>query len=244
MYRVAICDDDKVFISYIKQILDQTRSNHPYQFKIYEFCSGEDLICNLDSMYIDLLLLDMELGGIDGDETARLFREKFKDAVLVFCSGVCTPTVKSFRVTPYRYLLKSYSKEQFVCEMKEILKEVEKRIKEEYIIGHYRNDVIRVRINNILYIGNAKRGSKIFVCPDCEEAKFAGQILVDDKLEVLSDKIDELVFAHNSYIINVNHIVKIVRNEVYLDNGECLSISRTYQKTFREIFTKSIAEKY
>lgn len=245
MYHVAICDDDKVFISYIKKVLNQAKGNKQYQFKIFEFCSGEELVSSFDSsMHLDLLILDMELGGIDGDETARLFRDKFKDAVLVFCSGVRTPTVKSFKVTPYRYLLKSYSDVQFVSELKEILEEVEKKSKEEYIVGHYRNNVIRVNIQNILYIENAKRGSKITVCSDCDEAKFDGQILVDDKLETLSVKFYELAFAHSSYIINISHVEKILGNEVYLDSGECLSISRPYQKEFREIFTKSIAEKY
>lgn len=245
MYHIAICDDDKVFISYIKKILNYAKGNNQYQFKIYEFCSGEDLVSSLDTcMHIDLLILDMELGGIDGDETARLFRNKFKDSVLVFCSGVRTPTVKSFKVTPYRYLLKSYSDMQFIYELNEILAEVEKKSKEEYIVGHYRNNVIRVNIHNILYVENAKRGSKITVCSDCDEAKFDGQILVDDKLEALSDKFCELAIAHSSYIINISHVEKIVGNEVYLDSGECLSISRTYQKEFREIFTKSVAEKY
>ena len=182
--------------------------------------------------------------GIDGDETARKFREKFKDTVLVFCSGMRAPTVKSFKVTPYRYLMKSYSDRQFVCEMKEILSEVAKKSKEEYIIGHYRNNVIRVNIQDILYVENAKRGSKIIVCSDCEAAKFEGQILVDDKLEELVTKYYEFAFAHSSYIINIDHIVKIVGNEVYLDNDERLSVSRTYQKEFRQIFTKNIAGKY
>ena len=95
-----------------------------------------------------------------------------------------------------------------------------------------------------MYIENAKRGSKIIVCPNCDEAKFNGQILVDDKLETLSDKFRQLVFARISYIINIHHIEKIVGNEVYLDNGERLPVARTYKKEFRKIFTKSIAEKY
>lgn len=95
-----------------------------------------------------------------------------------------------------------------------------------------------------MYAENTKRGSKITVCPDCEAAKFEGQILVDDKLEELAAKHYALAFAHGSYIININHIEKIVGNVVYLDNDECLSVSRTYQKEFRRIFTKSIAGKY
>lgn len=245
MHHVAICDDDLVFISYIKKILDQCKSNNQHQLKIHEFCSGEDLINSLDGgNHFDLLILDMELGGIDGDETARLFRMKFKETVLVFCSGVCAPTVKSFKATPYRYLLKTYTDRQFICEMKEILAEVERKSTKEYIMGHYRNNVIKVDIQNVLYIENAKRGSKITVCPNCDEAKFDGQILVDDKIEMLSKQFSMLVFAHSSYIININHIEKIVGSAVYLDNKECLSISRTYQKILRETFTKSIAEKY
>lgn len=245
MYHVAVCDDDKVFVSYIREILSRAKGTNQYQFQIYEFYSGEELVNGLDAnMHLDLLILDMELGGIDGDETARIFREKFKDTVLVFCSGVRAPTVKSFKVTPYRYLLKSYSDAQFVCEMKEILSEIEKKSKEEYIVGHYRSNMIRINIKDILYAENAKRGSKITVCHDCEAAKFEGQILVDDKLDALVNKYYEFAFAHNSYIINIRHIEKIIGNEVYLDNHECLSVSRTYQKEFRQIFTKSIAEKY
>ena len=82
------------------------------------------------------------------------------------------------------------------------------------------------------------------MCADCEAAKFEGQILVDDKLEELVTKYYEFAFAHSSYIINIDHIVKIVGNEVYLDNDERLSVSRTYQKEFRQIFTKNIAGKY
>ena len=54
MYHVAICDDDKVFISYIRKILNQARGTNQYQFKIYEFYSGEELVSSLDtSTHID-----------------------------------------------------------------------------------------------------------------------------------------------------------------------------------------------
>lgn len=245
MYHVAICDDDKEFISYIKNIISQAIENKEWQCDYYEFISGEALINGLGkNILYDLLILDMELGGMDGDETARLFREKYKDTVLVFCSGVRAPSVKSFKATPFRYLLKSYSDMQMKYEIKEIFEEVGKRADKKYIIGHYRSNIIKVGVKNILYVENAKRGSRVIVCKDSKEAKFEGQILVDDKLDALSKKFSELVLAHSSYAININHIDKIIDNEVYLDSGDRLSISRTYQKKFRTIFTKNIANKY
>lgn len=245
MYHIAICDDDKVFISYMENIIIQALGSRSSQCTYYEYTSGESLINELrENVQYDLLILDMELGGMDGDETARLFREKCKETLLVFCSGVRAPSVKSFKATPFRYLLKSYSDKKMKCEIKEIFSEVEKRSDKKYMIGHYRSNVIKVNVQNILYVENAKRGSRVVVCKDSEEAKFDGLILVDDKLEILTEKFSELVLAHSSYAININHIEKIIDNEAYLDSGERLSISRTYQKDFRTLFTKSIADKY
>lgn len=245
MYHIAICDDDKKFIEYMKRCIKFSKKSEQFEVIFYEYYSGEELIKDMDAVkQYDLLILDMQLGGMDGDDTAKLFRNRFPDAVLVFCSGVRQPTIRSFKATPFRYLLKSHSDEKIISEMKEILEEVEKRSKDNYILGHYRNNMLRVNVKNILYIENAKRGSKIIVSPNCGEALFGEKILVDDKLMKISEKFPDLVFAHNSYIVNINHVEYLNSKELMLDSGEKLSISRMYQKTFREKFTKSIANKY
>lgn len=244
MYHIAICDDDSVFVSYITKIINLANQEQE-EIKIYRYSSGEELVDSLEGYVLyDLLILDMQLGGIDGDETARQFRMKFPDTVLVFCSGVCPPSVESFKVTPYRYLLKSYSEHEFVCEMKEIISEVKRNTKEIFIIGHYRNKVIKVKFRNVLYIENSKRGSRVVVSPNCEEAKFGEQILIDEKIKELSEKYEGLLFAHNSYVVNINHVNFVDKEELTLDSGEMLSVSRNYYKEFREAFTKSIANKY
>lgn len=245
MYYIAICDDDKNFIEYMKKCIKLSKKNEQFEMIFYEYYSGEDLVKDMDgTKRYDLLILDMQLGGMDGDDTAKLFRNRFPDSVLVFCSGVRQPTIKSFKATPFRYLLKSHSDEELISEMKEILDEVEKRSRDYYIVGHYRNNILRVNVKNILYIENAKRGSRIIVSPNCEEACFKEKILVDDKLLKISKEFSDLVFAHSSYIVNINHVEYLNSNELILDSGEKLSISRMYQKTFREKFTKSIANKY
>lgn len=245
MYNVAICDDSKVFVSYIRRIIECAADKKGDSFKIYEYFSGEELVCNLDGhIQYDLLILDMQLGGINGDETAGVFREKFPYTVIVFCSGVYLPTVKSFKVTPFRYLLKSYSEKEFIIEMEEILNEMERIKNDSYIVGHYKSNFVRVQIRNILYIENSKRGSRVTVSKNSKEAEFDGDILIDKKLLELSNEYMELVFAHSSYLVNLNHVVKINKSELFLDNGESLTISRTYNKVFREAFTKNISKKY
>ncbi len=247
MYHIAICDDDEAFIQYLKRILLAARGERKRELKIYEYRSGETLVFHADGRIpFDVLILDMQLGGMDGDETAKVFRTRFPDSVLVFCSGVRPPTIKSFLATPFRYLMKSQSEKEFVHVMSEVLDEVERRLEEPSAIGHYRHASVKVKLKNILYMENAKRGSRIIVRPDCKEAEFEDKILIDRKIDELAEEFKEFGFAvpHNSYLVNMNHIEVMNSNDFLLDNGEIISISRAYQKTFKEAFAKYVANKY
>lgn len=247
MYHIAVCDDSKEYIAYIKGMLNEAKGDKNIEFKIYEFMSGEELVRNLDrGIDYDLLILDMQLGGMDGDETAEIFRKKFPYAVLVFCSGVSQPTIKSFKATPFRYLLKQQTYKELVETMKDILDEVEKNSKEPTITAHYRWATLRIKLSNILYIENSKRGGKVVVCAGCEEAKYEEKLLVDEKPEELLGKYEQYGFAliQSSCLVNMNHIEVLRTEDFIFDNGEIMKIARTYQKSFRDAFIKRFSNKY
>lgn len=246
MIHIAICDDDKNFISYVKKMIIKAGVN-PENVYFSEYTSGQEFVFKIDSANeCDLLILDMQLGDMDGDDVAKIFRQAYPYAVLVFCSGVQLPTVKSFKATPFRYLLKSYSDEELIGEMKEILGEVRRNMNEEYIIGHYRATTVKVKIKNIMYITNSKRGSRIFVSADSEEYGFEEPILVDAKLSELYELYGKFgfEFASTSYIVNMRHVKKIVASDLILYTDEKLTITRSYFKEFREKFTRNLARKY
>jgi len=247
MYQVILCDDDNNFISYMKKMLEKAglaEENAVFQ----EYNSGKELLDNItQDTQCDLLILDIQMPGLDGNETAKEFRKLFPNTVLVFCSGECLPTVKSFKVTPFRYLLKEYKDEEIISELKEVLEEVKKRAGYvQAIEGHYRNGCIKIKVCNIVYIEKWKRGSKIHVHKDCAEALFGESILSSYKLDELYELLQDAGFgyAHNSYIVNFNHINKILSNELYIQDKEILTISRTYMNDFKLRYTKWLAAKY
>lgn len=247
MYHIAICDDSKEFISYIIGILQEAKGEKNIDLKVYEYISGEELVYNLDrGINYDLLILDMQLKGMDGDETAQIFRKRFPYAVLVFCSGVRQPTIKSFQATPFRYLLKQQTRQELVETMKEILNEVEKNLNDPSIMAHYRRTIQRIKIRNILYIENAKRGGRVVVCPKCAEEKYEEKLLVDKKPERLFEELEPFGFAlaQSTYLVNMNHIELLHSEDFEFDNGEVMKIARAYQKSFRDAFVKRFMNKY
>ncbi len=247
MYHIAICDDCKEYIMYLRDIFKDIEKESNIDYKIYEYDSGEELVRNLDrGIKFDLLILDMQLGGMDGDETAKIFRKRFPYAVLVFCSGVRQPTIRSFKATPFRYILKQQKRREIIETIQEVMAEVEQNSAEPFIMAHYRWAVQKIKLKNILYIENSKRGGRIVVCPDCKEAKFEDKLLVDKKPEKLSRELEEYGFAlsQSTYLVNMDHIEVIRVDDFVFDTGEIFKIARAYQKSFKEAFAKRFSNKY
>ena len=108
MLRIAVCDDDREYQLWLKEEI----------YKVFDagaevllYSSGEDLLVDSDIMH-EVIILDVDMPGIDGIETAIRIRKENRNALLIFISGVRNPTPESIKVSPYRYLLKSYGKEK------------------------------------------------------------------------------------------------------------------------------------
>ncbi|MDE7338980.1 MAG: response regulator [Lachnospiraceae bacterium] len=126
MYKIAICEDDKGYIDYIKEIILKTNMIDENSLLFYEFYSGEQLCLSLNFDY-DLVILDMQMEEMDGYETAMKMRAMGHHFLLVFCSGVVKPFPLSFKANPFRYLLKEYTEEEMISEMAEIVNEMKTR---------------------------------------------------------------------------------------------------------------------
>lgn len=237
MYHIGICDDDPVYIKYIKRLFcDACR-----EIEFYEYLSGEELVrdMQLREAY-DLLIVDIQLTGMDGNETAKEFRKQFSNTLLVFCSGVFKPTVESFETTPYRYWLKEYTEEQMEKEIKEILCKMEKSKVMPYIMGKKDNRLMRLSPKQISYIAIAKKGTVLYNGNSKE--RYTSSKKLPEFYEQLKDF--GFVYAHNSYIVNLEYVAVVGPKELEFVNGEKLTISRARSKEFKRAFAVSLAQKY
>ena len=246
MYNVIICDDDANYAKYlVKMIMKSGLRENEVVFS--EYYSGEELIDSLNTYEnIDLLVLDMQMKEMDGHKTAVLFRKRYPSSIIVFCSGVCFPTVETFEVTPFRYLLKEYTDDRMKKELSVIVQEVKSRQQEPVIIATCNNRKVKLELTEILYIAIAKRGSNIYINHD--ESQY-----VDNEYLMSRYKVSELYpklkyygfeYAHNSYIINLKYVVSISREELKFSNGTVLSVARSKEKELRRAFVRIKATKY
>lgn len=245
MYNIAICDDDKNFISFVKKIIVEAGLNEK-EVKFCEYYSGEEFLLDMeDGIELDMLILDIQMKGIDGNRVAVEFRKRYSNTTLIFCSGIYKPSPETIKVSPFRFLLKEYSNERMVDEFKEIVDYIKSKKRNPVICGYDGYDHFQVISDDIMYISIAKRGSCIHTC--LENLNHEARLIsckkkVEDLYEILREH--DFVYAHNSYIVNLKYIKSRMKDEIRLMNGEILSVSRARTRELREKMVLYLEKKY
>lgn len=248
MYRIAICEDDVSYIEFLKKVILAAKGIDEDSVLFFDFISGEQLLFYHEWDF-DLVIMDMQMGEMNGYETARRLRETDKNLLLVFCSGVVKPTSESFKVTPFRYLLKSYTDDEMLSEMNEIIDEMKNRKNYPYLMCKYSacKEQIRVYLDSILYIAIRNKGCEVAACGKIKELYPNEVLRINKPLESVCEIVNErygFVRAHNSYVVNMAYIIETTPKSIRLVDGTELTVSRMRSKEFQKTFAEFVAAKY
>lgn len=245
MYKIAVCDDVSVDIYNIVEIIKKkSDENNIFGISYFLYNNGNDLLKNINESF-DVIILDINMEEMDGKETAELIRKKDSDVILVFYSGVRAPTPNMFKVQPYRYITKQFAKAKMELEVKEVLDKMIISPK-KYFLTSRNGKSYKINLNDIVCITLLKRGCEIYLLSESFEKYGCEKIFCEKSLNQVYELIqdDRLVYAHNSYIINIEHIMRATRTEVILSNNIILTVSRSKEKFLRKRMIQYFGNKY
>lgn len=116
MIRICFAEDDAVMAVQLRQFLDRYGAERSLELDVQGFASGEDLLRGYDNG-CDILLLDVEMPGMDGMETARTLRERDAGVVIVFITNIARYAVEGYEVEALDFILKPVSYFAFSVKM-------------------------------------------------------------------------------------------------------------------------------
>lgn len=225
MLEIAVCDDSRTDIELLEKALDGF-CQYPVNYDV--FFSGKELLdyCEKHQKVYHLYIFDIEMPGMDGVELAGKIRDKDKKAVFVFLTSYIEHVLEVFQVMTFDFIQKPITKEKLEQVLLKVIQYLD-TVKKDFMF-HFRKNQFLVSMEDILYF--EKKGRKVVIHTISEE------LAANMTTEEVWKQLDENVFVHihMSYIVNLEHIKAVEGEEVVLDNGERLFVTRTHKQKMKE----------
>lgn len=231
LIKIAICEDDPCMINIIKEKLEIIFSNKEYGISIHAFLSGELLLQN--ELLFDLVVMDIELPGINGLETAWQLRNRNWKGNIIILTGHSKYAIQAFDVEPVGYIMKK-DIDKLISIIIDILENRKGRPLALAARIWIKNDLISPA--DIRYVSSFGHKLIYHFCHKRENK------MHNESLNTIENVLKNYGFSriHQSYLVNIRCIKSILNYKVTLDNDETLPIPRyNYQKVKQELLTFS-----
>ncbi|XFA98626.1 LytR/AlgR family response regulator transcription factor [Candidatus Izemoplasma sp. B36] len=234
--RICLVDDDSIQLDYLNIIINKWANKNNILSELYFYHSAEEMLFEHPNKYpYDLILLDVQMGNINGIELARKIRKKDKNIIIAFISGMASHVFDGYEVQAIRYILKPVKEKKLY----ELLDYVNANMIEEnsYFIISISGEKKRINYDDIIYFESMGHYIVIHLLDTEFDYKYNISDLCDDLAGT------EFIRAHRSYVVNMKYVEKITRNECQLIHSINVPLSRNSYKSVNEKFINYYKEK-
>lgn len=237
MFRIAICDDEIGICLQLEKILYTHKKAS--EFLVDTYHSGEELYNAYEHGILwDLIILDIELGGLDGVEIGNLFRGRAGEITpqILFISGKEGYALQLFSVRPLDFLVKPLNTEKVLNDI-----DIAMELSSQYPIYcefSINKTLVRIPYHKILYFETSGKIVNVHT--------FNGIYQTYDRLPDITSNApgSSFVRIHKSFLINWNYVFSYQKDKVVIKKKDGkeqeLPVSRPYRNALKEFFLASL----
>lgn len=233
--RIAICDDEQAQQILLQKYLLEWGKEHKIPIETNLFSGGESFLFSWeeDKGY-DLLIFDIEMGKMNGMELAGVIRRQDEDIPILFITGYDSYMAQGYEVSALHYLLKPVNKEKLFSVLDKLQRNRERNDNEEKLLFQTEEGKLSLPISKIWFIEASAHQCILYT----QEQEYMLRQTISAVEKLLEGK-KEIIRCHRSYLVNLQHISAIVKNEIILDNKKRLPISRNLSKEVNAAFIQN-----
>lgn len=222
--RIALCDDDKEMLSQIASDIKACEIDREVyrEMTLETFQSGLDLVNAVKhNERFDIILLDILMPQMNGMEAAREIRLIDKTSKIIFLTSSPQFALDSYDVKAYFYLLKNYSREKLKAVLEEAITEIVDTAS-NFTMLKTRTGFVKLYFHSLLYLEIIGRTITFYLNND-QHYEVYGTLT---EIEEIFLKQEKFIKPHRSYIVNMDCIRKLDRNEITMMNNHKLPVSK------------------
>ena len=215
--RAAICDDRAEDAQLVAQYVREWGESREESVALEMFPSAEAFLFAYDEdKNFDLLLLDVEMGGMDGVSMARRVRAENKTVQIIFITGYSDYIAEGYDVAALHYLMKPVNREKLFGVLDRAVERL--KISQRCLNLDMGGEMVRIPLYEIRYIDVRQN----YVTVHAEHEYTVKRTLNEFEKELDSG----FTRVGRSMIVNLNRIRRVTKAEVMLNDGTALPLPR------------------
>lgn len=221
--KFAICDDEPMHCAELENVF----SRRNIDSEVYQ--SGEELLADLEKnqRHYDAFFIDMEMGGMNGLETAKHIHTRDERALIVFVTSHEHYAIESFECEPLRFLVKPVQE----AKLQEAIQAIQRKLtqKRATLEFTFNKEYIRLYCDDILYCES--KGNQINIVT--KNASYTTRLSMTELQAKLNAEM--FVRVHRGFVINIQHLKTVKGDKIQLhDCAQIIPLGRSYKKEFNK----------
>lgn len=228
IYHIALCDDEPVQRRYLTEAVRAWGCRAGCELHTETFACAEAFLFRYsEDKSFDILLLDIEMEGMDGIRLAKKIRAENEQVQIIFITGYEEYLAEGYEVGAVHYLLKPLNEEKF----KEVMDRAALRLSktERTLLFSAEGESFRIPTADILFA--EAFGHTVAI------VSRRGRFEFRDSLSRTQERLGSgFVRCHRSCIVNLQAIVRVTRESAVLEDGTCIPLSRRMYQDVNRAF--------
>ena len=232
MINIAVVEDEEQYASQIKQYIYRYAEENNAAFSVDVFPSAESFL--FADCAFDLVMMDIQLPGMDGMSAAKQLRQTNPYVALVFITSLAQFAIKGYEVGALDFMVKPFTYYNFALKFKRVCDYLDKS-GDDNILIHSKTQTNVVRASDIYYVEIVAHTITYFTA--------LGDFTVSGTMKKVCDQLAAYPFAlcNQCYLVNLRYVQCVDANEATV-NGVRLAVSRPRRKDFLHALNRYIAK--
>jgi DNA-binding LytR/AlgR family response regulator len=233
MVRIGIVEDDVIYQKQLKSYLTRYEEVSGTKFSVTCFFDGSEIVDHYSAEY-DILLMDIELGSMDGMTAAEAIRKVDQQVVIIFITNMSQYAIKGYGVEALDYVLKPISYYAFTQRIERALERMKRR-NDQYLYINIGKTPRKLLASDLHFI-EVQGHTLIYHTAD-------GLLTASGSMSEVEKGLDSRTFfrCNKCYLVNLSQ-VESIQGDMATVGGEQVQVSRSKKKSFLDALNNYINE--
>lgn len=236
MLKIAVVDDDMVFVNKLSNIIAKTCNQSKIEYTLQKYSNGMDILSKYSQFH--LIFLDIEMPFCNGIETAEKINKLKGNSqvpLFVFVTSHDELVFEALKSYPYTFIRKS----SMETDVAECIKHINDslRIDDNTIFLHAGRKDVAVNVDDIIFLDKINN----YVIFHTENGDYKVRSNINKEFKKICDY--GFVRPHIGYVVNNNYIQYIASNSILLKNNISVPLNKKYKEAVKTEFFNWIGDR-